>query len=329
MRLLYQISLFLYVFVIRISALFNPKAKAWLTGRKNTLWDKLDTQGKDVVWFHCASLGEFDIGLPLMEKWKEKNPNTFLLVTFFSPSGMDNYHKRKHPADAVDFIPLDTPKNAQKFIAHVQPKVVVFVKYEFWAFHLFEARKSGAKIYSVNTLFRENQLYFKRYGKFYREILACFDHFFVQNDISIQLLQKIGLKQATITGDLRFDRVFQSKERVEHYPLLEKWLMGEKALVVGSSWPKDEEVLFSLINDPKFAKKVILAPHEIHEGHVSQIEAKLKKKHMRFTELTDSTPDLSSVQVILLNTIGHLTHSFQYGDVAYIGGGFSESCTTF
>lgn len=323
MRLLYQISLFLYSTGIRIYGLFNSKAKSWYQGRQSTLWDKLPTNGKSVIWFHCASLGEFDIGLPLMEKWKKENPDDFLFVTFFSPSGMENYHKRNHPADAVDFLPLDTPKNAKKFISAVQPKTVFFVKYEFWAFHLFEAKKIGAKIYSVNTIFRENQIYFKGYGEFYREILHCFDHFFVQNEKSIQLLETISIKNASISGDLRFDRVFENKKNVQPNPIFEKWLNNEKAFIIGSSWPKDEEVLMHLINSDAFDKKVIIAPHEIEKNHVVEIEKQIKKKHIRYTELETDLEKLKDVQVIILNTIGHLTNTFQYGDIAYIGGGFS------
>ncbi len=323
MRYLYQISLYLYSFAIRISALFNPKAKAWSDGRKATKWTNLETEGKEVVWFHCASLGEFDIGLPLMEKWKIAHPDHFLLVTFFSPSGMEHYHKRNHPADAVDYIPLDTPKNAKKFISSVQPKTVLFVKYEFWAFHLFEARRIGAKIYSVNTIFRQKQLYFKSFGAFYRKILNCFDHFYVQNQNSVDLLKSISIEKVTITGDLRFDRVFQNKEQIRPNPIFEKWLTDEKALIVGSSWPKDEDVLAELINSSDFTKKVILAPHEINENHVAKIETKIQKCHIRYTEIDPDKTNLDDVQVVILNTIGHLTNTFQYGDAAYIGGGFS------
>jgi 3-deoxy-D-manno-octulosonic-acid transferase len=323
MRFLYQISLYLYSFTIRIAGLFNSKAKAWHEGRKTPLWESLNVGGKSVVWFHCASLGEFDIGLPLMEAWKKMNPDDFILVTFFSPSGMQNYHKREHPADAVDYISLDTPSNAKKFIAKIQPKTVFFVKYEFWAFHLFEAKKSGSKIYSVNTLFRENQLYFKPYGSFYRRILKTFDHFFVQNEKSIQLLKSISINNASISGDLRFDRVFQNKNRCLPIPQIENWLQGEKAFVIGSSWPKDEAILNELINDKDFNQKVILAPHEINESHIIEIEKKLKKKSIRFLDINENSVVDADTQVLILNTIGHLTNSFQYGTFAYIGGAFS------
>lgn len=323
MRFLYQISLFFYSFFIRVASPFNPKAKAWIVGRKNPGWSKLDTENRRVVWFHCASLGEFDIGLPLMEAWKKEHPSDFLLVTFFSPSVMQNYHKRQHPADAVDYLPLDTPKNALKFVKAVRPATVFFVKYEFWAYHLFAAKKCGAKIYSVNTIFRKRQLYFKPYGEFYRKILRTFDHFFVQNESSGKLLESIGIEYFTLVGDLRFDRVFQNKMRIAPIPIIDNWLAGEKAFVVGSSWPKDEAVVCGLLHAPIFSGKAIIAPHEISEEHLRQIEKQLKLKSIRYTDAEQLKTISPDVRVLLLNTIGHLSNTFQYGEMAYIGGGFS------
>ncbi len=323
MRLIYQISLFFYAVFIRIASPFNPKAKAWINGRKNKTWKNLDTNGKEVIWFHCASLGEFDIALPLMEKWKVIFPNDFILVTFFSPSGMENYSKRKHAADFVTYIPLDTPSNAKEFIANVKPKTVFFVKYEFWAFHLFEAKKRGAKIFSVNTLFRKDQVYFKKYGGFYRKILRVFDHFFVQNENSKHLLQSIQIQNATVTGDLRFDRVFQNKNRVSENPILADWLKDEKAFIVGSSWPIDENLLMPLFHSLDIKQKVIIAPHEVNDSHIKSIESQLQLPSIRYSAAIEKQGISSEVQVVILNTIGHLTNSFQYGDLAYIGGGFT------
>ena len=321
MRFIYQISVYLYYLAVRISSLFNPKAKAWIDGRKNPNWKKFDSKGKKVVWFHCASLGEFDIGIPLIEKWQQENPDDQIVVTFFSPSGMQNYHKRNLKLENVFYLPLDTPKGAKSFVQTIKPNYVIFVKYEFWAFHLFEAQKYGAEIFSVNTLFRKNQLYFKRYGGFYRKILNSFDHFFVQNQNSVDLLESIDIKSATISGDLRFDRVFENKLKATSLPLIENWLKGEKAFVIGSSWPIDEKILSGFINSEGFDKKVILAPHETNENHIQEIEQQLSVKSSRFSELKDDIP--KETQVLILNTIGHLTNSFQYGDVAYIGGGFT------
>jgi 3-deoxy-D-manno-octulosonic-acid transferase len=323
MRFVYQISLLLYSLFLRIASLFNSKAKAWVSGRKDLKWKKVDFSDKSVIWFHCASLGEFDIALPLMQAWKDNYPGDFIILTFFSPSGMQNYHKRNHPADLVDYISLDTPSHAKAFIQKIQPKTVIFVKYEFWAFHLFEARKAGAKIYSVNTLFRDNQMYFKWYGDFYRKILKTFDHFFVQNDNSIRLLKKIGITNATVSGDLRFDRVFQNKQKAQANPILHNWLGNEKALIIGSSWSVDEKILLPFINQKIRKKKVILAPHEVNESHIREIEKSLQVPHIRFTDMMNGEVIKQDIQVVILNTIGHLTNAYQYGDVAYIGGGFT------
>ncbi|MDG1346957.1 MAG: glycosyltransferase N-terminal domain-containing protein, partial [Crocinitomicaceae bacterium] len=193
--------------------------------------------------------------------------------------------------------------------------------YEFWAFHLFEAQKYGAKIFSVNTLFRKNQMYFKWYGNFYRQILNSFDHFFVQNKNSIDLLESIQIKNATISGDLRFDRVYENKQKVTSSTLIENWLEGEKVFIIGSSWPVDDKILFELINSERFKQKVIIAPHEINESHIKEIEKLLRVESIRFTDCEDEIN--RETKVLILNTIGHLTNSFQYGDVAYIGGGFT------
>lgn len=323
MRFLYQISIGLYWLFIRTASLFNAKAKAWVEGRKDPKWKTVELREKSVIWFHCASLGEFDIALPLMEKWKIEHPSDFLVVTFFSPSGMQNYHKRKHVADLVDYIPLDTPRNARAFIDKINPKTVFFVKYEFWAFHLFAAKKNQAKLYSVNTLFRPNQIYFQWFGSFYRKILQSFNHFFVQNEGSVQLLKSISMPNASVAGDLRFDRVFQNKQKLQANPLFSEWLGEEKAFVIGSSWPKDENVLLELVHASTFHLNVIFAPHEVNEEHIAQIEQKLKITHIRYTDAEKNGRIPKETKVVLLNTIGHLTNAFQYGQMAYIGGGFS------
>jgi 3-deoxy-D-manno-octulosonic-acid transferase len=325
MAFFYNISLYSYLLIIRFASLFNPKAKDWLEGRKNKLWKEINPEGKNVVWFHCASLGEFDQGLPLMEAWKTEFPNDFLLVTFFSPSGMKNYHKRNHSADAVHYLPLDTPKNAKEFIRSINAKNVFFVKYEFWANHLREARKSGAKLYSVSTIFRSNQVYFKWYGGFNKSILKNFHHLFLQDENSLHLLKQIGITNATVCGDLRFDRVYQNKSKAVPNEILENFTKGEKALIVGSSWPEDENRLKDLINEPNFTKKVIFAPHEINEKHVKQIEQLFTKKFVRYTEIENRNSNWSDCQILILDTIGHLTNAYQYGDLAYVGGGFSGS----
>lgn len=323
MSIIYNISLYLYLFIIRLASLFNPKAKEWLNGRKKKSWKNISSKGKNLVWFHCASLGEFDQGLPLMEAWKAKFPNDFLLVTFFSPSGMKNYHKRKHCADAVHYLPLDTKKNAREFVRAVKPRNVFFVKYEFWANHLREVRKTNAQVYSVSAIFRSNQIYFSWYGSFYRSILKNFNHLFLQDENSEKLLKEIGISNTTVCGDLRFDRVFQNKQNATSNDILEQFTKGEKALIVGSSWPEDENCLMKLINQDSFTKKVIFAPHEVNDKHVRQIENLLIKKSVRYTDIQNSNVSCDDCQILILDTIGHLTNAYQYGDLAYVGGGFS------
>jgi len=325
MSFFYHISLYSYLFALHIASLFNAKAKEWIIGRRAKTWKNIATKGRRVVWFHCASLGEFDQGLPLMEAWKLEFPEDFLLVTFFSPSGMKNYHKRTHAADAVCYLPLDTQKKAKDFVSSVKPKNVFFIKYEFWANHLSEAQKSGAKIYSVSAIFRENQIYFKLYGGFYRNILKYFSHIFLQDENSKVLLQSIGITNTTVCGDLRYDRVFQNKTKVVKNEVLENFLQNEKALIVGSSWPEDENCLQLLINQSSFDKKVIFAPHEIQTSHIIQIEKLLTKKSVRYTRLTENPELGNDCQIVILDTIGHLTNAYQYGEYAYIGGGFSGS----
>jgi 3-deoxy-D-manno-octulosonic-acid transferase len=325
MSYFYHILLYIYLLLIRIASLFNPKAKEWVQGRKVQKWRNLPKDGRNVVWFHCASLGEFDQGLPLMEAWKARYPNDFLFVTFFSPSGMKNYHKRSHCADAVDYLPLDTPKNAKAFTKAVGAQKVFFVKYEFWANHLFEAKIAGAKVYSVSAIFRKNQIYFKWYGGFYRAILKNFNYLFLQDEKSKKLLNGIGITNTTVCGDLRFDRVFQNKQKASPNDILEQFIGDEKAFIIGSSWPEDENLLKELINQVSFTQKVIFAPHEVNDSHVKQIEKLLTKKTVRYTDFIDSPHNNLDCQVLILDTIGHLTNAYQYGDFAYIGGGFSGS----
>ena len=239
MHLLYSIGIQLYGVAIRVASLFNPKAKKWLDGRKDWEKDLPTLKDKNVIWFHCASLGEFDQGLPLMEKIKTHSSDCFLLVTFFSPSGFEHYHKREHPADHVCYLPLDTPRNAKKFIQHFAPTQTFFVKYEFWGNYILEAKKGGSKLYAISGLFRANQRFFKWYGGFFRTILKQFDHFFVQNEASKTLLSTIGLDNVTVSGDSRFDRVIENRKRAKTNELLEAFKGDDQLVIIGSSWPAD------------------------------------------------------------------------------------------
>jgi 3-deoxy-D-manno-octulosonic-acid transferase len=319
-HLLYHIGIFFYGLFLRIAALFHPKAKAWVTGRQN-LFASLPQIEKKVYWFHCASLGEFDQALPLINRIKNDEPDTFLLVTFFSPSGMEHYHKREHSSDYVCYIPLDTKRNAQKFIQHFKPNKVFFIKYEFWANHLFAAKKSGASLYCVSGIFRPNQRFFKKNNHFFASILHAFDAFYVQNEASQKLLQQLSIQKVYVTGDTRYDRVIENKNKAKDNPIIANFTQEKKAFIIGSSWPEDEENLVLLI-DSIVEKPILIAPHDISEKHLKQIESRLNCKSIRYTEINDST-DLLSNKILIIDTIGHLSSAYKYGDIAYVGGGYS------
>lgn len=317
MHFLYNSGIRLYELVIRTAALFNPKAKNWVEGRKDYFehLPKIPSDQK-VIWFHCASLGEFDMALPVMSLIKERHPSIFLLVTFFSPSGMEHYNKRKHQVDLAVYLPSDMPSNSEKFIKHFNPDKVFFVKYEFWSNYIFEAKKQNVQVFSLCSIFREDHRFFKWYGGFFRKTLKEVDFFYTQNETSTLLLADIGITNFMTSGDTRFDRVIENKKSLESNPRIEAFLKDEKAFIIGSSWPEDEAIVIPyILQNPN--KKFIIAPHNIDEAHVSSIETKLANLTERFTENNDGK------NVLILNTIGHLASAYSYGEIAYVGGGFS------
>ncbi|MDG1333141.1 MAG: glycosyltransferase N-terminal domain-containing protein [Crocinitomicaceae bacterium] len=321
MQFLYTFGVRAYGLAIRLASLFTPKAKKWLVGRKNWTDNLPETNNKDVIWFHCASLGEFDQGLPLMTEIKSRNPEVFLLVTFFSPSGFEHYEKRDHQADFVCYLPLDTPNNARVFIQHFAPKQSFFVKYEFWGNYILSAKKNGSEIYNVSGIFRPSQRFFKWHGGFFRKILKQFDHFFVQNQASEDLLNSIDIANVTITGDSRFDRVIENREKAKDNAIIESFKGNEELLIVGSSWPADEAILIPWIN--KSSKKILIAPHQVDDKHVEHIIAGISRKVGRYSTIKDGAE--MDFDVLILDTIGHLASSYKYGTLAYVGGGFSGS----
>lgn len=322
MHLIYNLSIFFYSFFIHFAALFNQKAKDWVNGRKKFFIRTEKINNENLYWFHCASLGEFDQALPVINLLKERNEKLFILVTFFSPSGYLHYHKRKHKADYVCYLPIDSPKNAEKFIKHFNPKCAFFVKYEFWANYIFEAKKNNTKIFSLSAIFRENQHFFKKGNRFFKSILEQFDYFFVQNEESINLLKSIGLNNCQIMGDTRYDRVIENKQQLEPNKIIEKFLNKEKALIIGSSWPEDEKIILSLFNQNKIHHKLIIAPHSIEEKHIQQILQQIIVKSLRFSELNESSI-FENVNVLIIDSIGQLANAYNYGEIAYVGGGFS------
>lgn len=318
MRLLYTFSIRLLYVVFWLAQFFNPKAKKWILGRKAPSFPAIP-KSKKVIWFHCASLGEFDQGLPLMNLLKAKDESVFLLVTFFSPSGFEHYNKRQHQVDFACYLPLDIPSKAKQFLRFFKPEKAFFVKYEFWSNFIFEAKKQKVKVFSICTIFRENHRFFSWYGSFFRKTLKQVDYFFVQNKQSLDLLQSIGISKAMRVGDLRFDRVIENKKALVKDEVLENFIQGEKCWVLGSSWSVDEAFLAEEINT--FEGKIILAPHDISEKHISEIEQRFLGQTIRYSQFKKE----ENKKIILLDCIGKLANAYSYGTFAYVGGGFTGS----
>lgn len=320
--MLYNLGIRLYGLGIHLAALFNEKARKWVAGRRN-YWSSLpDVSKENVVWFHCASLGEFEQGRPVIESWKSEFPNDYILVTFFSPSGYEQ--KRNDPiADCITYLPLDTPGNAKRFVNHFQPKSTFFIKYEFWLNYIRRVKQSGSKLYAVSALFRSNQRFFKWYGKPFRSALRSFDYLFLQREESQGLLERHDIKNTLVTGDTRYDRVANRLASNIKNKYFEQWrFSNEPVLVIGSSWPDDEAILIPLINNNTISSKVILAPHEVNEKHINEIESLLKVSYQKYTDLSEDNMPKDDTQVIILDCIGVLAEAYKYGSIAYVGGGF-------
>ncbi|WP_317130088.1 3-deoxy-D-manno-octulosonic acid transferase [Pedobacter kyonggii] len=322
MLLLYIIGIRLYTLLIRMFSLFNPKAKLFINGRKNTytqITQKINLDEKH-IWFHFASLGEFEQGRPVLEKLKSLYPAKKIVVTFFSPSG---YEIRKNYALAdVFYLPIDTAGNAKRFIDMINPEMAIFTKYEFWHFYFKELKDRKIPLYVISGIFRESQAFFKWYGGFYRNILKSVTYFFVQNKESKNLLKSIGLNNVTINGDTRFDRVYENAQSPKQLSLIESFIGNFPTLVCGSTWPEDEKILSAL--PEKYPNwKFIIAPHEIHESHIESIEKQFSVGSVRFSIFSSSnqTPNAAH-QTLIVDNIGMLSSLYQYGNVAYIGGGF-------
>lgn len=320
MQVIYNFGILILGLAIRLSSLFNAKAKLWIEGRRN--WRKhlpqIDSK-KPLYWFHCASLGEFDQGLPMMFALKEHRPEAFILVTFFSPSGMQHFHKRKHPADYVCYLPLDTPSSTNFFIEYFKPKLVFFVKYEFWTNFLRACDRNKIPVFNLSGLFREDHRFFKWYGLFFRKTLRYLDHFFVQNETSATLLRGIGIDQVTISGDARYDRVMNNKATLVQQPLIERFTKGERVFIAGSTWPEDEALILPFINQT--SQKVIIAPHNIDNKHIDLLCGKIERSFVKFSDLKMNSQVDS--EILVLDSIGQLTSAYSFGEFAYVGGGFS------
>ena len=323
MLFLYNLLLLFATQIVKLVALFSPKIKLFVEGRKTvfqSLESKISTSDK-TIWFHAASLGEFEQGLPVMEKIKKEFPNHKIVVTFFSPSGYE-VRKNNSIADVTVYLPLDTKSNAQKFLKLVHPDLVFFIKYEFWPNYLNELKNLGIKTYLISGIFTENQAFFQWYGGFYRNVLKAFDYFFVQNESSKLLLQKLGYKNVKISGDTRFDRVVSILERDNSLDFIKQFKNNTITIVIGSSWPKDESLLVNYINQTNVKVKFIIAPHNIKVEQIQELKNSITKKTILFSEKENT--DLSNYDVLIIDTIGILTKIYSYADIAYVGGGFGN-----
>jgi 3-deoxy-D-manno-octulosonic-acid transferase len=327
--MIYNLIIYIYQLGVVIYSLFNEKVrKMWLGERAafKVLKEKVDPKAK-YVWFHAASLGEFEQGRPLMEQLRKDHPEYKILLTFFSPSGYE-VRKNYEGADIICYLPLDTITNAQRFLRTIRPVMAFFIKYEFWYNYLHILKHRNVPVYSVSSIFRPDQVFFKWYGRQYGRVLNCFTHFFVQNETSRELLAKIGITSVSIVGDTRFDRVLQIKDAAKQLPIVENFVsQNPNVFVAGSSWPPDEDIFIKYFNaHPEW--KLIIAPHVIGEDHLQQIEKKLEgRKVLRYSAVANSHPStlnsqLQDASVLLIDCFGLLSSIYHYGSVAYVGGGF-------
>ncbi|MFL5728952.1 MAG: 3-deoxy-D-manno-octulosonic acid transferase [Cytophagaceae bacterium] len=321
---IYKIALRSYQLLIKAAGPFNKKAKLWSEGRKDLIV-KLRQSMKDnrgpVAWFHCASLGEFEQARPVIEKFKIQHSTFKILLTFFSPSGYEirkNYEK----ADYIFYLPLDSKRNARRFIEAAKPSIAFFVKYEFWYYYLNELKKNQIPVISFSAIFRKDQLFFRRYGTFYKNILKKFNRIFVQNEESYYLLHAISIKHSEIAGDTRFDRVKEICDQKKNIPIAAKFKDAKKVLVIGSSWPQDMNLLIPFINSFDKDLKVIVAPHELHERNLADMEGRIERKIIRFSRAEESS--VNQYDVLIIDNIGMLSSLYQYGEFAYIGGAFGK-----
>lgn len=353
---MYNIAIYIYLIGVAIGSLFNKKIKKMWRGEREAvdlLKEKVDPTAK-YVWFHAASLGEFEQGRPLIEQLKATHPEYKILLTFFSSSGYE-VRKNYEGADIVCYLPLDTIRNARRFLRAVHPVMAFFIKYEFWYNYLHILRHRGVPVYSVSSIFRPGQVFFKWYGRNYAKVLHCITHFFVQNEVSLQLLKGIGIDEATVVGDTRFDRVLQIKEQAKKLPIVEAFkgingkgdackedlsedackgalsedackdnlsengCKGCKVFVAGSSWQPDEDIFIRFFNDhPDW--KLIIAPHVIGEDHLAYILDKLQMKAVRYTQATEQSA--AEARCLIIDCFGLLSTIYRYGEIAYVGGGF-------
>ena len=319
---MYNIVIYIYLIGVAIASCFNKKVKKMWAGERQAikvLREKVDPNAR-YIWFHAASLGEFEQGRPLMEYLRKTHPEYKILLTFFSPSGYE-VRKNYEGADIICYLPLDTIRNARRFLRSIKPVMAFFIKYEFWYNYLHILQHRGVPTYSVSSIFRPDQIFFQWYGKGYGRVLKCFTHFFVQNIESKNLLAKLDIHDVEVVGDTRFDRVLQIKEASKQLPIVEKFTENtSKVFIAGSSWLPDEEIFLKYFNLHK-DWKLIVAPHVIGEDHLAQIFELLKgRRVVRYTEATEE--NVKDAEVLIIDCFGLLSSIYHYGTISYVGGGF-------
>lgn len=317
---MYDIIIHILQFGVMLYSFFNEKVRKMWKGECDAvriLKEKVEP-GAQYVWFHAASLGEFEQGRPLMEQMRREHPEYKILLTFFSPSGYE-VRKNYKGADIICYMPFDTITNARNFLRAVRPVMAFFIKYEFWYNYLHILKHRNIPVYSVSSIFRPGQVFFKWYGKRYGKVLGCFTHFFVQNEESKRLLASIGITCVSVSGDTRFDRVLHIKGASRRLPIIESFTGNAPTFVAGSSWQPDEEIFIKYFNGHK-DWKLIIAPHVIGENHLSQILSRLDRKTVRYTQATPE--EAADAGCLIIDCFGLLSSIYHYGDVAYVGGGF-------
>ncbi len=335
MTILYNLTIFLYSLLIRLAAPFNRKARLLVAGRqrwKQPFVDKPLDAGRPVAWFHAASLGEFEQGRPVIEAFRAAYPTYQIVLSFFSPSGYE-VRKTYAGADVVTYLPADTATNARDWMQFVRPQIAFFIKYEFWYHYLRALRAGNVPTLSFSAIFRPNQLFFKPWGGFYRNLLTCFDHILVQNQASVTLLQQVGINRVTLAGDTRFDRVAQVAATKRAIPEAAAFVRNTEStnlptLVVGSAWDADMAVLIPMLNSFTKPLRVIIAPHEIHDAEIERWRSELTEPSIRFSTLgsadAPTRPATADARYLFIDNIGMLTSLYQYGTMAYIGGAFGK-----
>ncbi|MGC9151598.1 MAG: 3-deoxy-D-manno-octulosonic acid transferase [Microbacter sp.] len=320
MQLLYTFSIYCYQGFIRVASLFHSKARQMVQGQKRTIpliKHKLDLN-KETFWFHAASLGEFEQGRPLIETIKKQSPDSQIVLSFFSPSGYE-IRKNYKEADVVCYLPFDTKKNAAAFINAVNPSKVIFIKYEFWANYLTILHQKNIPTFLISAIFRPDQLFFRKYGLFYRRLLTFFDHIFVQDQRSASILSSHHIQHVSVAGDTRFDRVIAIASEAKQLPLIEKFCEHHQVYIMGSSWPADETLMISYFNThPSF--RLIIAPHVTNAAHIKAVCDAVQRPCIRLSEAT--IDNVIDAECLVIDSIGLLSSIYRYGDAAYIGGGF-------